>query len=295
MSTSPADSRQALRTALGARLPGSDALAWLDEHAGADLDTARHAMAEVGRRFGRKPLIAAFGERDRATLPGVYGDLKVGGWRLDEAARTWLLATVADRAEKPFATLFELYDLGDTDTRVGTLHALNFVGDDDAEQGMVLVADAGRTYLDPLLAGAWCNNPFSARHMTDEAYRNAVLKALFCNVPVDGFLGLEDRADETLSRSLYEFADEREAAGRSVPAAVWTVAALHPRPGLVARLIGRIEHPLPVERLVAAKALANARDGRALTFIEERIAREDDPEVEAALKQALGRTRENPR
>ncbi len=290
MSVTPADSRAGLRAALEARLGPGEALAWLDARSAEDLDAIRHAMADIGRVVGKKPLIAGFGERDTATLDGVYGPMRVGGWRADEAARAWLLATVADRDETPHETLFGLYDLGDTDTRVGALHALNFVAEADTDRGLELVLDAGRTYLDPLLTAAWCDNPFSAKYMSDEAYRSAVLKALFCNVSVDGFLGLEERADPELAKSLYDYADEREAAGRHVPAAVWIVAALHPRPGLVARLVGRLEHPLPGERIVAARALANARDARAATFIAERLERESDPGVEAALKAAAEAT-----
>lgn len=292
MSATPAESRDGLRAALEARLGQGEALSWLDARSREDLDAVRHAMADIGRIMGKKPLIAGFGERDTATLDGVYGPLRVGAWRLDEAARAWLLATAADRSETPHDVLFGLYDLGDTDTRVGALHALNFVAEADTERGLELVLDAGRTYLDPLLTAAWCDNPFSAKHMSDEAYRSAVLKALFCNVSVDGFLGLEERADPELAKSLYDYADEREAAGRHVPAAVWIVAALHPRPGLVARLIGRLEHPLPAERIVAARALANARDARAASFIDERSGRETDPEVKAALATARAATAE---
>lgn len=295
MSVTPAASREGLRAAISSRLGPGEALAWLDARSGEDLDAVRHAMADIARIVGKKPLVAGFSERDGATLAGVCGPMRVGQWRVDEAARTWLLATVADRAKAPHDALFGLYDLGDTDTRVAALHALNFVAEADTARGLELVLDAGRTYLDPLLTAAWCDNPFSAKYMSDEAYRSAVLKALFCNVPVDGFLDLEERADPALASSLYDYADEREAAGRAVPAAVWTVAALHPRPGLVARLIGRLEHPLPDERRTAARALANARDARAASFIAERVEREQDPGVKAALLAAQEATAESAR
>lgn len=291
MTVTSSAAREALFAAIAARLGDGPALAWLTEQSAAPtVDGARLAMGELPRIVGQRPLIAGFSARETATLDGVYGPMRVGHWRTDEAARTWLLSTVADGAEEPFATLFDLYDLGDTDTRVGALHAVNFVTDADAAQGMALIDDAGRTYLDPLLSTAWCDNPFSAKHLTDTAYHKAVLKALFCEISVDGFIGLEDRATPSLAESLCDFADEREAAGRQVPATVWTVAALHPRPGLVARLIGRLEHPLPDERLVAAKALSNARDARALSFIAERLEREDDPNVSAALEKARAAT-----
>ena len=103
------------------------------------------------------------------------------------------------------------------------------------------------------------NNPFANEHLSNTEYRKAFLKALFCDVPVDGFMDREKRADAEMAASLLDFADEREAAGRPVDS-VWTVAAFHPRPGLVARLIGRLEHPMASMRKTAAIALKNARD-----------------------------------
>lgn len=284
MSGKADQSRAALYARIAARA-GAEAAGWLVER-GTAPEVVRAAMAEIGRVMGRAPLVAGFAERDHAMIEGVCGPMPIGKWRVDEAARTWLLATAAEAAAHPQAALFEHYDLGDTDTRVAALHALNFVADDDPAKGLALVLDAGRTYLDPLLTAAWCDNPFSAKHLSDAEYRGAVLKALFCGVPIEGFIGLSARADATLAKSLHDYADEREAAGRPVPAAVWTVAALHARPGLVARLIGRLEHPLPAERRVAAEALANARDARSRSFIDERLARESDPGVVEALERA---------
>ena len=104
---------------------------------------------------------------------------------------------------------------------------------------------------------------------------------------MDGFLDLEKRADAEMAASLLDFADEREAAGRPVPDSVWTVAAFHPRPGLVARLIGRLEHPMASMRKTAAVALKNARDSRALSFLNERHKREEDTDVLIAIQDAI--------
>ena len=152
---------------------------------------------------------------------------------------------------------------------------------------MKLIHDAGRTYLDDLMTAAWCNHPFATQHLSDDEYRNAVLKALFCNLPLDGFLGLHERADASLAKSLNDFADEREAAGRPVPDVLWPVLALYPPSGLVARLLGRLEHPLAEQRLVAVRSLANACDERTRSFLIERKDREDDLQVIKAIERAL--------
>ncbi len=278
-----AEARAALRARLDDRL--GERAAYLDAQP-LDTGSIQKVLAGLARAVGRRPLIAAFAERDQATMPSALGPMKCGHWRSDVAAATWLIAEVAAASETPNATLFAIYDKAGTEAREACLRALNFVEDDDHASGLELIRDGGRTYLDPLLHAAWCHNPYSAKHLTDQEYRKAVLKALFVGMPVGDFHELEARADETLARSLCEFADERLAAGRDVPDAVWIVAARYPRPGLIARLIGRLEHPLPEQRLVAAKALSNAKDARALPFIEERLEREEDPAVKAALLRA---------
>ncbi|MEZ4472307.1 MAG: EboA domain-containing protein [bacterium] len=286
MSATPAESRAALAALLRARLGEGPAADFLAEHAGDDVEALRAAFGDLRRVVGARPLVASFQERETVKVPTAWGDLFLGRWTTDTAARVLLLSQAVQAAPAPFKALWQAYDLGDTETRVAALHVLNFVEDSDEEAALEIIADAGRTYLEQLMDAAWCGNPFTAAHLDDQQYRKAVLKGLFCGLDVSRFIGLEERADAELAQSLCEFADEREAAGRPVPPAVWIVAARHPRPGLVARLIGRMEHPLPDERLVAARALANAADPRTASFIDERLGREGDPRVLAALSLA---------
>lgn len=280
----PRDGLEALVTQ---RLAGTSGAAWLAaQDPTAAIDAVRARLPEVGRSVGKKHLIAGFAARSDATLTGTWGEVPIGHWTVDQAVAVLLLARAADTTDAPYEALFQAYDLGDTNTRVAALRALNVVARDAPERGLDLVLDAGRTYLPELLSAAWCHSPFSAEHLTQHDYRKAVLKAFFCDVPVEGFLRLEERADADLAASLCEYIDERLAAGRPVPRSIWAVAARHPRPGLVARLIGNLEHPDRDERLAAARALGNARDPRAGSFVTERLERESDDDVRAALQQA---------
>lgn len=280
----PEQSRAALKRLIDARLTqGAD---WLTTAAQASLSALAPTLSVAQRALGKRYLIGAFNARDAATLETAWGAMPVGRWTLATAARAWLLAQAAQREATPYAALHALYDTAGTETRTASLLAINFIDDADPAPALEMIADAGRTYLDVLMDAAWCDNPFTAAHLTIEQFRKAVLKALFCDVDVSRFLRLEERADADLAASLCEFADEREAAGRPVPDTVWIVAARHGRPGLIARLLGRMEHPLPSVRHVAARALTSAADPRTVSFIDERLTREEDPEILAALREA---------
>ena len=246
-------------------------------------------LLEARRIASKRYLIVAFAERDHAALIVPLGAVPIGHWRRDEAVKIWLISEVVTRCAESTETmdlLYQVYDATDTEGRVACLRSLNFLGG-SVSGGLKMIHDAGRTYLSELMEAGWCHSPFASRYLSDEEYRKAVLKSLFCDVPVSGFMGLEERADAELARSLCEYADEREAAGRVVPSAVLRVAAFYPQPGLLARLIGRLEHPTAEERLTAAIGLERTGDPRALSFIQERVGREENREVSAALERAV--------
>ena len=246
------------------------------------------SLLRVGQLYRRKHVIIDFSSRDQAASPCPLGMLPIGHWLQTCLARVYLIAeAIAQSYDHPerFKALYKLYDICDTDGRVACLRALNFMHG-VIQDGLNMVHDAGRTYLSELMEAAWCKHLFSSTHMSAEEFRKAVLKALFCEVSIEDFLNIDRAADQELSRRLCEFANEREAAERTVPLAVWRVAAYYPIEGLVARLIGRLEHPNREDRLTAAISLLRAEDPKALAFIQSRLKRENDPEIRSVLTQA---------
>jgi hypothetical protein len=63
-----------------------------------------------------------------------------------------------------------------------------------------------------------CENPYPAAHFPEPAFNQLVLKAYFIGVPVLRILGLDRRKTPELRRMAADYASERRAAGRSVPA-----------------------------------------------------------------------------
>ncbi|HEY8986802.1 MAG TPA: EboA domain-containing protein [Streptomyces sp.] len=68
---------------------------------------------------------------------------------------------------------------------------------------------------------------YAAARMPDAEYRQAVLKYAFSDNPLDRLYGRDARADRELARMLADFAHERIAAGRTVPADVWPLVRAH--------------------------------------------------------------------
>ncbi|MGW3959498.1 EboA domain-containing protein [Amycolatopsis sp. NPDC005003] len=165
--------------------------AWLDEalrKVAADATVLRTVFPAVGRRVGRTAA--------------------------DTARVELLKAAPGAAAEMP-----ELYRYGDAAEKRAVLHGLSAVDIGDA--GVELVADALRTNDTRLVAAAM--GEYAATHLDSPAYRHGVLKCVFMGIPLEAVAGLDRRTDEELLRMLRDFAAERTAAGREVPADLRTL------------------------------------------------------------------------
>lgn len=201
------------------------ARAWLDAALLQAADAARHRTTTTGAGTGAgadndavpppTPAVPAWELRFAAAGRHCGSDVAA------EAARILLLRT----ARIPAADTARLYHRGTAAERRAVLLALPFLGLAPAD-GLPLVEDALRTNDTRLISAAL--GPWAADHLDAHAWRHAVLKCLFTGVPLHTVARLPDRArgDGELARMLRDFAAERTAAGREVPADLHHALAL---------------------------------------------------------------------
>ncbi|MFD7502258.1 EboA domain-containing protein [Streptomyces sp. NPDC059850] len=190
-----------LRATVRDQLHG-DAATWLDRAlAEAATATSNHWEAD-------------FAAAARHCRRGGHGELA-------DATRVLLLH--AARPDVP--TLTRLYTRGTAAERRAVLLALAHI-EDVGPAALPLIEDALRTNDTRLVAAAV--GPYAARHLGAHGWRQAVLKCLFTGVPLDAIAEWPARAkgDAELARMLTDYAHERTAAGRDVPADLRRVLAL---------------------------------------------------------------------
>lgn len=160
----------------------------------------------VGRKVGRAPLRP---ETDPQGL--VHGTV-------DDLARTRLLAVLAEVLEPALVSVevAQLYRYGDDAERRGVLRGLAALPDEAVPTGLELVKDALRANDTRLVAAAM--GEFAARHLDAHSWRHGVLKCLFVGVPLAAVADVDRRTDDELLRMVADYAEERRAAGREVPA-----------------------------------------------------------------------------
>jgi hypothetical protein len=135
------------------------------------------------------------------------------GWTVDDAARVLLLTAVPLRGAALADEIGALYRYGDAAEKRAVLRALPRL--DIGDGGVELSRDAIRTNDPRLVAAAL--GPY-ASHLDDATWRQAVLKCVFMEIPLSAVTGQTARADGELARMLAALADERHAAGRTIPA-----------------------------------------------------------------------------
>ncbi|MFB8210875.1 EboA domain-containing protein [Streptomyces sp. NPDC056010] len=202
--TTPLLTREELDTLLGGA-----ARAWLDEA----LAEAAHAAAHPATAPADSYAVAPWELRYAAA--GRHCGLEHA-----DAVRALLLTEA--RAGLP--TLTRLYEQGTAAERRAVLLALPAL--DLGPAALPIVADALRANDTTLVAAAV--GPYAAAHLDPHGWRHAVLKCLFTGVPVEAVddLARRSRGDAELARMLGDFASERIAAGRPVPAGLHHVLAL---------------------------------------------------------------------
>jgi hypothetical protein len=207
-----------------APLPGRAGFAQATEGAGVPFDheVFLGAFAAMARQLGRTPLDLK--PEENAYLQTLGIDWPIGGWGMDELGRVMLLLVAARLPEAEFRTLVEqCYQQGDNRERQAVLRALPLLP--RAASFLPLAVEACRTNIQPIFEAIACENPYPAVRFSELNFNQMVLKALFMGVPLKRIIGLEGRITPELMRMAHDYASERLAAGRSVPADLWYLTA----------------------------------------------------------------------
>jgi hypothetical protein len=141
---------------------------------------------------------------------------------LEDAGRLVFVLTRYEAVPRPSTEwIAACYEQGDTREQRSWLRTVASIP--CAEVMLPIAVDACRTSIIPLFEAIACENPYPARYFPDRNFNQVVLKALFNGIALQRITGLASRLNPELSRMASDYADERRAAGRSVPADIGTV------------------------------------------------------------------------
>jgi hypothetical protein len=234
---------------------------WLDDSVasvctpGADRALYR-AISLVVRKLGKAPLSpdAAALAAAHAARPG----WDPSGWTVDQAARVRLLLAADGDGEAFARRLDQLCATADVDELVAFYRGLPLYP--DPARHRMRAAEGVRSNMRVVFEAVAHRNPYPAEQLSEDAWNQMVLKALFVGSSLDPIVGLDNRANPTLARMLSDYAHERWSAGRPVSPELWRCVGPFASGKLLADLERVLDVGAPPERAAALAALRLAPD-----------------------------------
>ena len=195
----------------------------LQESAGATVDALAILYTRAASKVGTTTLSVAAAAPDSRQSDV---EPRLDQWTVADAARSALLLTVAERNRDAFVeAAIACFERGDSAEQLSWLKSTAILPLPD--RFLLTVVDACRTSILPLFEAVACENPYPSQHFPERNFNQLVLKALFNGVALSRIVGLSGRLNAELTRMAGDYADERRAAGRAVPADIGL--AMQPR------------------------------------------------------------------
>jgi hypothetical protein len=138
-------------------------------------------------------------------------------WTLTDYARLWLMARALPLlgSEQQPGFVLGLFEGGEIGEQVSVLRVLAALP--EPERFLETGLQACRTNARDVFEAMVCENAFLSAFFPDLNFNQAVMKAIFMEVPVQRIEGLAARITPELSRMASSYASERRAAQRPVP------------------------------------------------------------------------------
>lgn len=196
---------------------GEDQWNWIREKSSfpTQLNTA---FAAVPRKMGKKVIvITPEQEQQMNTLcPG----FSIRGWTIDRLCRVWLLTQLNSDDKNNYIRMIEnLFLAAEMNELVALYSALPLLAHPGSWK--FRCTEGIRSNIGTVLEAIMYENPYPSKYLDEPAWNQMVLKAFFTEKNIERITGLDERANERLASILIDYAQERQAAHRTVDPQLW--------------------------------------------------------------------------
>jgi hypothetical protein len=197
------------------------ALGWLEEKRSQISAPDRawfSAFSAVPRYLGKQALQLSV--EDLATADRLRPGWNPAHWSVDQVGRTLLILAMASTQQEGYLRsldqLFANVDVGESVTLYQSLPILP-----DPEQHRDRAAEGVRSNMTDVFNAIALRNPYPADYLSENAWNQMILKAIFIGSPLSLIQGLDRRHNSALRQMLMDYAQERQAAKRTVIPEIW--------------------------------------------------------------------------
>lgn len=240
-----------------ARMTEEPRLAWfrraLDEIAqGSSEAVLATSIGLAPRRLGKADLLLT--SDDRALAAALRPGLDPADWSVDQLARIAFMAASHRGDDVAFAVRLNSFcATAEVNELIALYRGLPIY---PAPALLEPIAREGiRSGIKPVFEAVAHRNPYPGEILSEDAWNQMVVKALFIGSSLWSIQKLDARANPRLARMLVDLAHERWSAGRPVSGELWRCVAPHADQDGIAALTHVLETGTATERLAVALAL----------------------------------------
>lgn len=251
----------------------ADAYDWLagKELSAQNIIQFNTAFVTIPRKTGRHQIKCTLQQLE--AVAKARNRLIVEHWTTDVLARAWLILQLntSDKA-KYFANIESLFVAAEVHELVALYSSLPTF----AYPGMWAsrCSEGIRNNIGDVLTAIMCNNPYPSEFLNEPAWNQMVLKAFFTEKPIDQILGLSERANSNLAKTLVDYAHERWAAHRQVNPLLWRCVAPFIDDQILPDIQKIASSDNELERSAAALAASDSKNAETKIFLTEEYQRD---------------------
>lgn len=244
---------------------------WLIEKAKESASSPGHlpltqAFTAIPRKTGKEQTVIE--ETDQKKLQELLPGFTINGWTVDRLARVWLLSQLAPEAKKDYVEniekLFLQADMNELVALYSSLSVLAF-----PEEWKWRCAEGIRSNIGSVLEAVMYHNPYPAAYLEEGAWNQLVMKAFFTEKNVNNIIGLDERSNPNLANTIFDYIEERWAAGRTVDPQIWRLVGKFMDDAHFYMLEKLFEHDIETDRQAAALACAASAYEKADVLLNE--------------------------
>jgi len=232
------------------------ALRWINDRirlvASGDQKSLFLAFGLVPRKVGKADLTLS--ELDRNAAESIRPGWQPVGWSIDQLVRTLFVLTYPATDKSAYCKALDLmFATGEVGELVALYQALPLLPNQPAHA--LRAAEGIRNNIKAVFCAVAHNNPFPSEQFNEDQWNQMILKCLFIGVSLRNVIGVDERSNSKLAAMLIDFAHERRAAHRPIPAELWRCVGPHADERALADLRIALTTGSPAERQAAAIAL----------------------------------------
>lgn len=232
----------------------------------------------IPRKTGKKEV--SLENAEIKNLENLLPGFTIQNWTIDRVARVWLLMQLERLDKETYLSRIEnLFPQAEMNELVALYSSLPVLAYPEAWTWRC--AEGIRSNIGTVLEAIMYHNPYPSKNLDEGAWNQLVMKAFFTDKNVNNIIGLDERANPNLANTIFDYVEERWAAGREVNPQLW-------------RLTGKFideEHFYMLEKLILSAADID-RQAAALTcafspFEKATRLLDQYPEFKKAIEQNL--------